>query len=100
MTDIITQFETDTNFKFVDKSNQNLYYFFNNFTLCDKYPFIQYCTNDGNMHYKFKESLCIDNKLLAEWVDNISEGISIKVKSDANYSSIYIDKNGIVNWCK
>jgi len=72
----------------------NLFRIFNEFTVDEKYPFIQYQTLDGSISYKFHEkeiNECVKTKenreVISKWFENAPYGISFKVK--------IIDKTGI-----
>jgi hypothetical protein len=101
--------------KLHDKTNKklNLYRIFNEFEVTDKYPFIQFQTNDGNIIYKFnKEEISkytndVDERnILLKWLENVPYGISIKVKIGESKSenkhtifmAININENGRVEY--
>ena len=79
----------------------NLYRIFDNFTLTEKYPFIQYQTPDGQITYKYYTQLKqIENSdTLAKWFENAPYGISIKVFiSNDKYVAINIHESGRVEY--
>lgn len=108
----ITQSVIHLKLRDVTGKKLNLYRIFNEFEVTDKYPFIQFQTNDGNIIYKFnKEEISkyandIDERnILLKWLENVPYGISIKVKiseSSENKNTIFmainINENGRVEY--
>ena len=64
----------------------NLYRIFDNFIVNNKYPFIQYQTQDSQLTYKFyTHSEKVENQdVLTKWFENAPYGISFKIKIDNN----------------
>ena len=113
----ITQSVIHLKLRDIEGKKLNLYRIFNEFEVTDKYPFIQFQTNDGNIIYKFnKEEITrysnnIDERnILLKWLENVPYGISIKVKlTDSNkkdkgeskntiFMAININENGRVEY--
>lgn len=85
----------------------NLYRIFDNFTVNNKYPFIQYQTLDSHLTYKFfTHSEKIENQeVLTKWFENAPYGISFKIKIDSNkiktddkYISINLHETGRIEY--
>ena len=80
----------------------NLYRIFDNFIVSEKYPFIEYQANDGQITYKFYEKSInnMDNKdSLIKWFENAPYGLSFKVKVDeTKFISIGIMENGRIEY--
>ncbi len=79
----------------------NLYRIFDNFTLSEKYPFIQYQTPDAQITYKYYTNLKhIENSdILAKWFENAPYGISFKVFiSNEKYLAINLHETGRVEY--
>jgi hypothetical protein len=79
----------------------NLYRIFDNFTLSEKYPFIQYQTPDGQITYKYYTQLKnIENSdTLAKWFENAPYGISFKVfVNNDKYVAINLHESGRVEY--
>lgn len=101
----ITQALIHLNLKYKDKEQENpskllnnyniynekrkidLFRIFNEFVPTEKYPFIQYQTNDGQIIFKYKEDdineyikIKENKELLSKWFENAPYGISFKVK--------------------
>tara|TARA_B100000767_G_scaffold275543_1_gene313194 strand:- start:4946 stop:10432 length:5487 start_codon:yes stop_codon:yes gene_type:complete len=87
----------------VSPEKLNLYRIFDNFIVSDKYPFIEYQANDGQITYKFFEK-SINNtdkkENLIKWFENAPYGLSFKVKVDNQdkYISIGIMENGRIEY--
>jgi hypothetical protein len=108
----ITQSVIHLKLRDVSGKKLNLYRIFNEFEVTDKYPFIQFQTNDGNIIYKFnkeeisKYSNNIDERnILLKWLENVPYGISIKVKitepsenKNTIFMAININENGRVEY--
>lgn len=70
----------------------DLFRIFNEFKPDDKYPFVQYQTNDGQIVFKYKEDdiyeYLRENKenqdIIMKWFENAPIGISFKVKINEN----------------
>jgi hypothetical protein len=64
----------------------NLYRIFDNFIVSPKYPFIQYQTPDSQLTYKFYSQTKKEeaNDILIKWFENITYGISFKIKLTNN----------------
>jgi len=63
----------------------DLYRIFNNFIVNDEYPFLQYKTEDSNKMYKYYSDdkyLLENKKIIEKWFENISYGLSFKIKID------------------
>jgi hypothetical protein len=83
----ITQSVIHVNLRIEEGNKLDLFRIFNEFIVTDKYPFIQYQTQDGQIIFKYKESDVADfsNKkdnidVLSKWFENAPYGISFKVK--------------------
>ncbi len=79
----------------------NLYRIFDNFTLSEKYPFVQYQTHDGQITYKlFSQQKSIENSdTLAKWFENAPYGISFKVfVNNDKYVAINLHETGRVEY--
>ena len=86
----------------VTQEKFNLYRIFDNFIVSEKYPFIEYQANDGQITYKFYEKSInnMDNKdSLIKWFENAPYGLSFKVKVDEKkFISIGIMENGRIEY--
>ena len=86
----------------VSSEKFNLYRIFDNFIVSEKYPFIEYQANDGQITYKFYEKSIndMDNKeSLIKWFENAPYGLSFKVKIDEKkFISIGIMENGRIEY--
>ena len=82
----ITQSVIHVNLRLI-KGKIDLFRIFNDFIPSDKYPFVQYQTQDGQIIFKFKETE-INNYLkskenvdvMSKWFENAPYGISFKIK--------------------
>lgn len=72
----------------------NLYKIFDSFIVSEKYPFLQYQINTGNLSFKFyQENKDLDkDAILSKWFENSPYGISFKIKinNDVTNSNKYI----------
>ncbi len=78
----------------------DLYRIVENFNLSDKFPFIQYQTNDSTITYKYDDRYISNKKeILTKWFENSPYGISFKVKiSDNNYMIINLIDSGRIDY--
>ena len=66
-----------------DYKKLDLFRIFDNFALDDKYPFIQYQSNDGVARYRYNEKALLENEnkdIIVKWFENSPYGISFKIK--------------------
>lgn len=105
----ITQSVIHLNLRFLEGNKLSLFRVFNEFTVNEKYPFVQYQTPDGNIAYKFNEkeidkySKEKDNKnVLMKWFENAPYGISFKVKikdkTGDKFMAIGLNENGRIEY--
>lgn len=106
----ITQSVIHVNLKYnLEGGKVNLYKIFNEFMVNEKYPFIQYQTNDGNKYCKFSEKQIMEyygkkknNEILEKWFKTTPYGISIKYKTTNKNGDIYVSitlhENGRVEY--
>ena len=88
----------------------NLYRIFENFIVNDKYPFLQYQTQDTSLTYKFYTEINNDNKVeiekndynqenLSKWFESSIYGISFKIRMNNNkYISINLYDTGRIDY--
>lgn len=105
----ITQSVIHMNIKhknFKNSSKIELYRIFDNFIVNDKYPFIQFQTQDGKLVFKY-HSLNKDydkEAILSKWFENSPYGISFKIAVDQKggninkYISISLNENGRIDY--
>lgn len=105
----ITQSVIHLNLRLKEGTKLSLFRVFNEFTVNEKYPFVQYQTPDGNIAYKFNEkeiekySKEKDNKnVLMKWFENAPYGISFKVKikdkTGDKFMAIGLNENGRIEY--
>jgi len=79
----------------------NLYRIFDNFSLNEEYPFIQYQTYDNQITYKFftKTENLDNNEVMAKWFENSPFGISFKILAHSNrYIAINLLDSGRIEY--
>ena len=91
MIHLLLHSEDTENFRRID-----LFKIFDDIIPSEKYPFIQYMTTDGNVSFKFNEEeiqkYSQDKNILAmitSWFQNVSYGISFKIRTDDMSSNNY-----------
>lgn len=100
----ITQSVIHVGLRTIDKLNDvskiDLFKIFNDFIPNEKYPFVQYLMNDGNVMFKFNDQhiyTYVKNKnnlnVLMKWFENAPYGISFKVKISDNEKFMAINLN-------
>jgi hypothetical protein len=105
----ITQSVIHVNLRMSDSVKIDLYRVFNEFTVSEKYPFIQYQTPDGNIVYKFSSQEINDYlkkreniDVLSKWFENAPYGISFKVKihdkSGDKFMAMTLNENGRIEY--
>ena len=105
----ITQSVIHLNLRLLEGTKLSLFRIFNEFTVNEKYPFVQYQTPDGNIAYKFNEkeidkySKDKENKnVLMKWFENAPYGISFKVKikdkTGDKFTAIGLNENGRIEY--
>lgn len=99
ITQIFIRDYLDENYEKID-----LYHIFDNFVTSDKYPFLQYQQRDGTYVFKLNEGslLDMDNQSVLKWIDNQSQGITIKIAigeaETRRYVSVIINNTGRIDW--
>lgn len=78
----------------------NLYRIFDNFIVNQKYPFVQYQTNDTQIASKFFYKGIPDEEpsIMAKWFENIPFGISFKVKIEEKFITITMYETGRIEY--
>lgn len=83
----------------------DLFRIFDNFSLNEEYPFIQYQPSDGTPRYRYSEKYLIENEkkeIIMKWFENSPYGISFKVgvdeKSEHKYMAINLNENGRIDY--
>lgn len=105
----ITQSVIHLNLRLLEGTKLNLFRVFNEFTVDETYPFVQYQTQDGNIAYKFNEKQIEeyvrqkDNKnVLIKWFENAPYGISFKIKTidktGVKFTAIGLNENGRIEY--
>lgn len=105
----ITQSVIHLNLRLLEGTKLNLFRVFNEFTVDETYPFVQYQTPDGNIAYKFNEKQIDeyirekDNKnVLMKWFENAPYGISFKIKTidktGVRFTAIGLNENGRIEY--
>jgi len=105
----ITQSVIHINIKHQNFKNSNkieLYRIFDNFIVNDKYPFIQFQTQDGKLVFKYYSLGNEQDKdaIVSKWFENAPYGISFKIKvdqkggKDNKYIAISLNENGRMDY--
>lgn len=105
----ITQSVIHVGLRTLNNTRINLYRIFNEFTVDEKYPFIQYQTIDGQKIFKYNEEhIKVFNKnkdnidVLTKWFETAPYGISFKVrikdKSNEKFMAINLTDNGRIEY--
>lgn len=83
----------------------DLYRIFDNFTLDEEYPFIQFQTSDGNSKYKYAEEHLfkhVSKNIIMKWFETSPYGISFKVRvkdhGEYKYMAINLSDNGRIDY--
>ena len=83
----------------------DLFRIFDNFTLDENYPFIQFQPTDGVPRYRYNEKYLIENErkeIIMKWFENSPYGISFKIKvndkSEYKYMAINLNENGKIDY--
>ena len=105
----ITQSVIHVNLR-VQTGKIDLFRIFNEFVPSDKYPFIQYQTQDGQIVFKFKENVIYNyikikenSDVISKWFENSPYGISFKIKitdKDKNerFTAINLNESGRIEY--
>lgn len=81
----------------VSDTKLNLYRIFDNFIVNEKYPFIQYMSDDNQITYKYytKSDVLEDSKQLSKWFESSPYGIRFNLKQKNNrFVSLNLLENG------
>lgn len=93
-----------------DKNNKiDLFRIFNEFITTNKYPFIQYQTQDGQIIFKYNETHIMEYSkkkenvdVLSKWFENAPYGISFKVRimerNTEKFMAINLNDNGRIEY--
>jgi len=88
----------------------DLFRIFNEFVPNDKYPFIQYQTQDGQIVFKFKENVIYNYikikenyEVMSKWFENSLYGISFKIKiidkeKNERFTAINLNESGRIEY--
>jgi hypothetical protein len=105
----VTQSVIHLNLRLIEGSKLSLFRVFNEFTVNETYPFVQYQSPDGNIVYKFNEEQ-IDSyvkqkdntNVLMKWFENAPYGISFKFrvhdKTGMKFMAIVLNENGRIEY--
>lgn len=88
----VTQTSINVNLSYINHSVStkiDLYRIFDSFVVSDKYPFVQFQTQDGKLVFKFYQMSDETDKktIMSKWFENSPYGLSFKVKIDSIKSS-------------
>jgi hypothetical protein len=90
---------------FKNSNKIDLYRIFDNFIVNEKYPFIQYQTNDGKLNFKYYSIGEEHDKqtIVSKWFENAPYGISFKINVESNsiadkYIAISLNENGRMDY--
>jgi len=85
----------------VSDTKYNLYRIFDNFSVNEEYPFMQYQTFDNQITYKlYTKTEKLDNEeVITKWFENTSYGISFKIlTTHKRYIAINLNENGRIEY--
>lgn len=85
----------------VSDSKFNLYRIFDNFIVNDKYPFIQYMSQDSQVTYKFftKSDILENQELLSKWFETSPYGLYFRINmKEDKFISINFLENGRIEY--
>lgn len=104
----ITQSVIHVNLR-IKRGKINLYRLFNDFENTERYPFVQYQTQDGTIYFKFRENDITEylkntdnTDILSKWFENSPYGISFKVKlnekGEDKFIALNMNENGRIEY--